>query len=64
MHGINQGNPQSGNLPVEKKNHKWAEGALLSRHSQGGWIASGVHCLQIPAELPTSRYPHLVGQVE
>jgi len=41
MHGINQGNPQSGNLLVEKKNHKWAEG-----------------------ELPTSWYPHLVGQVE
>ena len=26
MHGINQGNLQSGNLPVEKKNHKEAEG--------------------------------------
>jgi hypothetical protein len=47
MHGINQGNPQSGNLPVEKKNHKWAEGVLPSQH-QGEWIASSVHCLPIP----------------
>ena len=38
MHGINQpeGNPQSGNLLVEKKNHKQAEGALPLQHSQGG----------------------------
>ena len=65
MHGINQGNPRSGNLPAEKKNHKRAEDVLPSRHSQGGWwIGCGVHCPQIPAEWPTSRYPHLAGQAE